>query len=371
MEYYYNQALSFILSMQNNFIDIGVAALIFLAFLLFRKLFARYIFHLLLKISKKTKTDIDEQILIAFEKPMQVFIVVLGLYFFFQYLSLSPRIEMIAHSSIRSTIIILIAWGLSNLSNSTFLWIEWVGKKYKFELDKILIPFFSKVLRFLIIAFTISIVASEWGYNIDSLIAGLGLGGLAFALAAKDSIGNVFGGVVIITEKPFTLGDWIETPSVEGTVEDITFRSTKIRTFAQSLVTIPNSTLANEAITNWSKIGKRRITFHLGITYSTTREKIKNVISQIKHMLENHQEIHKDTIFVHFDRFNDSSLDLFLYFFTNTTNWAEWLRVKEDINLKIMEILENEQVSIAFPSTSLYFENPLEHKSRDDKNTDI
>ncbi len=365
MKNYFNYLLMELLYYWNNvgmnmLIDGFIALGIFFLFLLFRKIFTKYIFHLFLKMTKKTKTDLDEQILLAFEKPLRVFLIIFGLYVSLTYLPLSLRMDMIVLLIFRSSLIVFLAWGLSNLANSTVLWIEWLGRKYNFEIDKILIPFFSKILRFVIIALTISIIAEEWGYEIDSIIAGLGLGGLAFALAAKDTVGNIFGGVVIITEKPFTLGDWIETPSVEGTVEDITFRSTRIRTFAQSMVTIPNSTLANEPITNWSKMGKRRITFHLGVAYTTPREKLEKVVKQIREMLETHDEIHQQTIFVHFDKFNDSSLDIFLYFFTKTTIWAEWLRVKEEINLKMMEILETEGVSIAFPSTSVYFETPLE-----------
>jgi MscS family membrane protein len=166
----------------------------------------------------------------------------------------------------------------------------------------------------------------------------------------------MFGGMVIFLDKPFTIGDWISTPSVEGTVEDITFRSTKIRTFAHALVTVPNATLANEPITNWSRMGKRRITFHLGVTYTTSRSKLEKCVQAIRAMLEEHPGIHKETIFVYFERFNESSLDIFLYFFTNTTDWKEYLSIREDVNFKIMQILEQEGVSVAFPSRSIYIE---------------
>lgn len=164
---------------------------------------------------------------------------------------------------------------------------------------------------------------------------------------------------MIILDKPFSIGDRIGTSSVEGTVEEITYRSTKVRTFAQALVTVPNSTMANEAITNWSKMGRRRITFNLGVTYTTPRFRLETCIARIEKMLREHPQIHQETIFVNFDRFNESSLDIFLYFFTVTTNWGEYLKVREDVNLKIMAILEEEKVSIAFPSRSVYFETPL------------
>jgi len=339
-------------------LNILIAVGVFFSFVLLRKIFSKYIFRAFLKLTEKTKTDVDEYILRAFEKPLRIFITILGLYFSSLILPLGEFHDQIL-LLFRTSVIILLAWGIANLADTSGLWIDVLGKKYNFEIDKIIIPFLSKVIKFVIYALAISIIAEEWDYNVNGLITGLGLGGLAFALAAKDSIGNIFGGIIIITEKPFTIGDWIKTPSVEGTIEDITFRSTRIRAFSQAVVTIPNSTLANEPITNWSRMGKRRITFNLGLMYSTPREKIIKVVEKIKKMLEDHPEIHQETIFVRFDSFNDSSLDLFLYFFTKTTVWGEWLRVKEDCNLRILEILEQEEVSVAFPSTSVYFENQL------------
>ncbi|WP_368731567.1 mechanosensitive ion channel family protein [Calderihabitans maritimus] len=344
--------------------QIGVATAIFLGFWLLRKVFARYISQLLLKLSVKTKTDLDDQIVLAFEKPLQFFFILLGLYLSLSYLPLSSPHNLLLSKLFRSSIIILVSMGFYNLVGSYAVLCEEVEKVFGIQIDKILIPFLSKVLRVTVVALAISVVAQEWDYDVNGFIAGLGLGGLAFALAAKDTVSNIFGGIVIITDKPFSIGDWIYTPSVEGIVEDINFRSTKIRTFAQALVTVPNATLANEPITNWSRMGKRRITFKLGVTYNTSKDKLEKCVNEIKNMLENHPEIHKETIFVRFDSFGESSLDIFLYFFTKTTNWGEYLRVKEDVNFKIMEILEREGVSVAFPSTSVYFETPLETKSK-------
>lgn len=343
--------------------EIGIASLLFLAFLLFRKIFTKYIFGVVLRASKKANFGVNTEVLLAFEKPLRTFFIIIGLYLALNYLSVSAHFSVFILKVFRSSVIILIAWGVFNLTSSSSKWLESLGKKLDLDMDKIIVPFIAKVSRFVVVIFAGGIVLDVWEYDVNGFVAGLGLGGLAFALAAKDTIGNIFGGIVIITEKPFSLGDWIQTPSVEGSVEDITFRSTKVRTFAQALVTVPNSTLANEAITNWTRMGKRRITFHLGVVYSTTKEKMGNCVRKIRGMLQNHPSIDQQTIFVHFDRFNDSSLDIFLYFFTKTTNWGEWLEVKEDCNLKILEILEREGVSVAFPSTSVYFENELMYRN--------
>lgn len=337
--------------------EILIALAIFFVFLVIRNIFVDIFFKVLGKIATRYKVDSSLSFLPCIENPLKAFLIFLGLYLALNYLSLTSYQEILLTKFFRGGIIAFIAWGLYNVAGECLF--EEIRSKVDVDIDQILIPVASKVLRFIIVALAISIIAKEWGYDVSSFIAGLGLGGLAFALAAKDALANIFGGIVIITDKPFSIGEWIYTPSVEGTVEDITFRSTKVRTFANSLVSVPNSTLANEPITNWTKMGKRRVTFHLGVTYSTPRVKLQNCVYKIRDLLENHPEIHKDTIFVKFDRFNDSSLDIFIYFFTITTKWGDFLKVKEEINFKIMEILEGEGVSVAFPSRSIYLETPV------------
>ncbi|MDD2402301.1 MAG: mechanosensitive ion channel family protein [Clostridia bacterium] len=336
-----------------------IATVVFLFFIFLRRVFTKYIFKLILKLFSKTNLEIGRKILLSFENPMQILFIAFGLYFAVLCLPVNLEQNIVVTKILRSSIILLITWGFYNLSDVDSVIFKLIQEQVKVQLDKILFTFLSKFLKVILILLSLTIVAEEWGYNINGLIAGLGLGGLAFALAAKDSLSNIFAGLVIILDKPFSLGDWIKTPSVEGTVEDMTFRSTKVKTFAQAVVTVPNSVLANESIINWSKMGKRRITFQLGVTYSTPKNKLEKCISDIKMMLENHPEIHKETIFVNFDNFGDSSLNIFLYFFTNTTRWGDFLKVKEDINFKIMGILEKEGVSAAFPSSSVYFETPL------------
>nr|WP_277998717.1 mechanosensitive ion channel family protein [Moorella sulfitireducens] len=254
----------------------------------------------------------------------------------------------------RSYLVILVAWALYILAGPDSAFCRELRRN--FDINNILVPFLSKAIRFVVFAIALMVIAVEWNYNISGLVTGLGLGGLAISLAAKDTLANMFGGMVIFLDKPFTIGDWISTPSVEGTVEDITFRSTRIRTFAHAQVTLPNATLANEPITNWSRMGKRRITFHLGVTYDTSRSKLERCIQAIRTMLEGHPGVNKEKILVYFERFNESSLDILLYFFTNTTDWQEYLSIREDVNFRIMQILEQEGVSVAFPSRSVYIE---------------
>jgi MscS family membrane protein len=332
------------------------AALIFFGFLGFRGIFSNLILKLLLNVSGRTKTKLDDYLVMSFQKPLQLFFVFLGLYLALLCLPFSRETDAFISNVFRSLLIILIGAGLYHFSDSLKEMEAELTEIFHIQVDRILLPFFSKALKFIIVALALTMVAQEWDYRIDGFIAGLGLGGLAFSLAAKDTLAHIFGGLVVIMDKPFSIGDWIKTPSVEGTVEDITFRSTKVRTFAQALVTVPNATLANEPVTNWTRMGKRRITYQLCLAYDTPGEKLKKCIDEIYAMLRNHPEIHQETIFVRFDSFGENGLELFMYFFTRTTNWAEFLRVKEDTNFRIMEILEKEGIRIALPSRTVYLE---------------
>jgi len=352
------------INLENIWWRLAVAAFVFLLALLVRKIFTRFIIVLMYKMTYRTQTGVDSAIVSAFENPLRALIVIIGIFLALAYLSLPPAVMGVVSHLLRSAIIILIAWGFYNLAGVDLI------KEFseKLRLDNGIAGFIAKVLRFIIVAMAISIIAQEWGYNVNGFLAGLGLGGLAFALAAQDTVANVFGGIIILMDKPFSVGDWIFTPTVEGTVEEISFRHTRIRTFANAQVTVPNKVLASEAITNWTRMRKRQVSFHLGLTYTTPRAKLQSSINKIKDLLKKHPGVHPDVIFVNFDSFSDSSLDIFLYFFTKTTVWGDFMAVKEELNFKIMEILEEEGVSVAFPSRSIYFENKLKTAENNLKN---
>jgi MscS family membrane protein len=163
----------------------------------------------------------------------------------------------------------------------------------------------------------------------------------------------------------FKQGDWIMTPDVEGVVEEIGTRATKIRTFSKAIVTVPNATLVNSAVTNWSKMTNRRIKMRLGLEYRTRRDQVTRIMQRIKDYLQNHPDIETKVVtFVYLDEFNESSIDILLYYFTKTTNWEEWLRIREENMLEFMKIIEDEGAAFAFPSQQLYVEKlPVGDKS--------
>ncbi|MFD2130039.1 mechanosensitive ion channel family protein [Pseudogracilibacillus auburnensis] len=340
--------------------ELGISVGIFFLFLLFRKLFTKYIFKIILRISRKGKTNFFPNLFLAFQRPMEWVFVIIGIYVAIHYYPYLNQDNVTLIKVIRAVIIFLITWGMFNLASTSSKLFKTINDRTNMKIDEILIPFLSRTLQFIIIAISISVILDVFGYQIGGFLTGLGLGGLAFSLAAKDALANLFGGIIIITEKPFTIDDWIMTPSVEGTVEDISFRSTKVRTFAQALVTVPNATLVNESITNWSKMGKRQITFNIRLTYDSPRSAIKSSVEKINSLLKNHPEIHQETIFVTVNEYKENGLDILLYFFTETTDWGKYLNIREEINLKILEILDQEGVEIAIPSRKLFLDSDEE-----------
>ncbi|SFE43144.1 mechanosensitive ion channel family protein [Alteribacillus iranensis] len=340
-------------------IDIGVAVLIFILVFLFRKIFTKYLFRLILRLTNRIPR-IFRNILTSFEKPLHFFIGILGIYLALLYLPIPWENMQVINTLYRSIIIIVLGWGFYNFAGTSSSLFYKIAKKMEDGKDSMLIPFLSRLLRFVIIALTLTIVAFELGYDVNGFIAGLGLGGLAFALAAQDTLSNFIGGIIIVTERPFKKGDWISTPTVEGIVEDISFRSTKVRAFEDSLVIIPNKTIAHEPITNWSLMNKRLITFTIGLERSVSRIQLETIVQRIKQMLNDHEDIDKELIIVNFNELKDSSYELYLYFFTKTTAWVEWTEVKQEMNLEIVKILEEEEVDIAYPSRSLYLESDSE-----------
>jgi len=330
---------------------------ILLFFIFLRAPLARLFISLLHKASSKTKNTLDDAIIEAVEPPVRLVFILLGLYGMLVSLTLPAEIDTFNSHFFHSMFAFTIFWSLYRIVDifSNFLG-EYEGKlASRFSADLAL--FLVKGVKLVILVMGFVIVVQEWGYNFTGFLASLGLGGLAFALAAKDTAANLFGSLVIFSDKPFDVGDWIQTPGVEGTVESIGIRSTRVRTFAKALVAVPNATLANSPITNWSRMTMRRIKMTIGLTYDTDSTQMQNILTQIREMLKNDPDINDGTILVNFTDFQDSALGIFCYFFTNTTNWQEYLMVREKMNLNIMKIVEDNKASFAFPSQSVYIES--------------
>ncbi len=344
------------LSANENLVRIVGAMLIILLSLILRQVFVKVVISILKRLTKKTKSRLDDHLLDVVNPPLCFSFIVLGISISIVVLQLPQSTHDFLMNIVRSLLAYTVFWAGYRAAGAIALLLQKFTEKTETKLDDMIYPLIKNGIKTIVVALGVVVIVELWGYNVTGLLAGLGLGGLAFALAAKDTAANLFGSITIMLDKPFSTGDWIKTPHVEGTVEEMGFRSTRVRTFAQALVTIPNSTMSNDAIINWSRMGKRRITYRLGLTYATTSKQMETCVEKIRSMLKEHPQIHPQTIFVYFEGFGDSSLNIFLYFFTKTTVWEDFLRVQEDVNLKIMDIVEQMGLSVAFPSRSIYIE---------------
>ncbi|MCC8022310.1 MAG: mechanosensitive ion channel family protein [Clostridiales bacterium] len=298
----------------------------------------------------------------ALQKPLQGLWAVLGVYAAFLLLFPQSADSGAAGRLLRIAVIVLITWAVLNAITHALPFFLKFEREHDDLLGTTATKFLTNILKAIVLVCSGVIIISELGYNITGLLTGVGLGGLTIALAAQETASNLFGGFIIIFDKPFQVGDWITADTVDGVVEDITVRSTKIRTFADSVVTVPNATLANAAITNWSKMNKRQVKFEIGLTYDTPTPCMKQIAAGIQSMLEQDADVHPETIRVRFDAFQDSSLNLSLYFFTNAVDAAAYTQIKERINYAVKDIVEEAGAQFAFPSRSLYIEQ--DHSKR-------
>ncbi len=330
------------------------ATLVFILFLLFRKFFTKVIIKFFLFLSRKSKTSLDEQIIIGLKEPIRFGFVVIGIHVFFLLIFVNNDF---IHRLLESLIIFTLFWGLVSLINVAGDYMfnyNNIDKKHSRELGNFII----KVIKGFVIAIGISVILNNWGVNVTGIVASLGLGGLAFALAAKDTAANLFASIALLLDNSIESGEWIKVAGVEGVVEGVGMRTTKIRSFQKSLFTVPNHLIANNPIENFSRRGVRRIKMNVGLTYDTSSSQLENIVFEIREMLQHHPKIsQKETLLVNFNSFGDSALDIFIYAFTYTSQWDHYLNIREDVHLKIIQIVEKNGSSFAFPSQSLYVES--------------
>lgn len=319
------------------------------------------LFRPMRKLGEKAGSKWPEELQYGFEKPLRILWISFGVMAAYR---VCPVLYgggagwAILLRCFRSLLILLLAWGLYRMADSDRLTTVFLVRKFDLRIDAILFPFLSKAIRFAIGALALLIVAQEWNYSISGLLAGIGLGGLAVALAAKDMLANVFGGLVILLDKPFVIGDWIQTGDFEGTVEDMNFRSVKVRTFTQAVVTVPNQLLANEPVTNYSRMGKRKVAFHVEVRHGTEPERMKACTEEIRESLLANEGVERDSIDVALDGIGESGLDLMISYYTRSADWKEYLKVRETVYYSVLEILKHGGAELAFPTRTLEVERP-------------
>lgn len=339
-----------------------LAAFLIIVFVFFgKRIFEFYVLKGIKKLLSRSSFKYHQMVVDGLSRPVSAFIFVGGLYLAAMVLmgdgNSSSHTESLLRSVYLVAISVIVIWSLYRLADIFLNFIENVVEPRSPTLDKQFIPLIRKSLKALILVLGLLTILSSLHVDITSLLAGVGVAGIAVSLAAQDSLGNFFGSMALLADKPFKVGDWIIAGSkVDGFVEFIGFRSTQIRSWSNTLVTIPNKALANEVIDNWSRMRKRRVSQTIGISCETTPQQMEQLVEGVEQMLIDHPGVHQEFIMVKFTEFKESSLDLFLYYFTKSIAWKEHLQVKQEVNLNVMKIIQDLGTKLAYPVRTIYFE---------------
>ena len=268
--------------------------------------------------------------------------------------SISPEIQSILDKGIKILLIIFVAKAFGEgLDEKNKVFVK-IRDKSNREIDKSTMKAILRITKIAIYVLAGFMVISELGYNISGFITGLGLSSVVITLAAQDTAKSLIGGLAIFLDKPFKVGDYIKVDQYEGTVEEIRFRTTSIRTLENTVLHVANSEMSVSAIINYSEMEKRRYYSKLVLEFGTSLKKVELVKNKINSMLMQMDEIEKETIMINFQDISDNGMDLVVIAYINRTNYAEYLDIKEEINYRIMEILENERVEMAYNTQTMY-----------------
>ena len=349
-----------------------------------RRFLANLLYFIFKPFSKNQSIDLKTQVVDILKKPLGVLLIAYALSICLSIISYPAPLPVKVSNLLAILYIILNAWLILVIIDGYGIIL--LGNLAKKSARKEIINLIIKILYIFVIIVAILLILRRLGFNISALLASLGIGGLAIALATKDIIANFFTSVMLLFDNSFSQGDYVVINGVEGHVVEIGMRKTTIRTMDNALVSVPNANIVAQNIINWSrrKIG-RHLKIVIGVEYSSPKDKIQKAISEIKNMLENHDGIaasndnaknakdyrirhrqnmisiddlagYKNLLYVVLDEFADSSINILIYCYTKTTNFGEFLEVKQDVLFKIMEILELNGLAFAFPSQSLYVE---------------
>ncbi|RMF81185.1 MAG: mechanosensitive ion channel family protein [Nitrospirae bacterium] len=311
----------------------------------------------------RTEIPWDEAIVDAARRPLAALVWVVGLAFAAEIaLKETGAAILLAAAPARNVgVIATLAWFLIRLTRNVERTLIERREREGVAYDRTTVEAVGRILRASVVITAVLVALQTLGYSISGVLAFGGIGGIAVGFAAKDLLANFFGGLMVYLDRPFAVGDWIRSPDreIEGTVEEIGWRLTRIRTFDKRPIYVPNSVFTTIAVENPQRMTHRRIYETIGIRYADV-DKMAAITAAVREMLAHHPAIDaSQTLMVHFNRFGPSSLDFFVYCFTHTTVWTEFHRIKEEILLKIAAIVADHGAEIAFPTRTVHLEPPL------------
>ncbi len=338
----------------------GIAAATLLLALIFRRGLASVIIKPLAILSQRTKSELDDRVVEAIKPPLAAAVVLAGIYFALSIVP--PPVEPVDVSGFFYSVMsvatgLVVVYSLHRLS---YVVAQLMDHLFTRSDPTHRGSFLSPLHRFMAITVWLlggAMIAQNAGYEVSTLLTGIGIGGAALALAAKDTLSHFFGSLTLLFDKPFRVGDRIElSGDIDGIVEEIGFRSTKVRNYDRAIVVLPNNELANKSIKNWADMDKRRVRQTIGVTYDATPSQMEEVVDGIEKILKNDPLVNQDFMAVRFTEFGPSSLDIMVLYYTTPTDLVGHSSVVQANNLKIMKLLTERGLDFAFPTRTVHLE---------------
>jgi MscS family membrane protein len=342
----------------NTTIRYVISALFLLGAFLLRHVVTNIVFRVLRKFAERTETTLDDKLFPAMESPTAALITVTGIFAALKVLKLSPEAGRTISYGSTIAFSLVVFWGLLRAFNAVLDHMHEVAIKRQMGVAAFM-PWIKKTLLAIFVVIGLLLVIQSLGYDVKAILGAAGIGGLAFALAAQDTIANLFGSLVVATDQPFKIGEVVKIGSSTGTVEDIGLRSTKIRLIDKSLAILPNKMVASEAIVNLSRFAQRRVEQTIGLTYDTTPEQMEAILNDFRTVLAGEDGVERGTFNVNFTDYADSSLNIQIVYFTIDSDYGKHLGLRERINLKIMRAVAARSLAFAFPTRTVVLDGPV------------
>ncbi|MBC5774480.1 mechanosensitive ion channel family protein [Pontibacter sp. KCTC 32443] len=332
---------------------------------LLSKLLSTVLYKLVKRFSREDNLPEFRRLLI---QPLEVLLFLVFLYFAFQVLNYpmdpseirkgDPFLKTFMFRTYQVFVIVALTWVILRFVDFVGLIFQHRTERTASKMDDQLVPFFKDFAKVMVVIFAFLVMlGAVFGVNVAGLVAGLGVGGLAIAFAAKESLENLLASFTIFLDHPFVVGDLVEVGGITGTIEKIGFRSTRIRTLEKSFVTVPNKSMIDKPLNNLTLRTFRRVSFDLTLTYDTTSAQIRAIVTELQHFIDNHPNTNQDGV-VRFQTLGASSKNIMVLYFVESMDWNEYVNIKEEIIYKVVEIVERHGAEFAYPSQTVYFQQP-------------
>ena len=334
--------------------DIQVAIAIILITLLFRNLFSKIIIKIVNKVIKSDNDDITKS---SLYHPLRVFFVLTGFYLAIKKLPFNSRVQIVSAGIFEIVLLIFITKVIT-----TFITPDTIIYKFFFtqSKNKMVDMLVCKIVRVVIWIVSIFIIIYRQGINLNGLAAGLGIGSAVIALAAQDVVKNLLAGMAIFTDHPFNIGDFIVVGEYSGTVTDITFRSTRIKSVNNSIVTVPNEKITSECLVNWSRLSHRRFDQIINIPLDTPIKKIEKLVKQLQFMFDNNPSVIPESTQIHFNDIGTAGNTIKIYCYLKEKDYVGFLKARQVLLSDILKVVEKENIDIAYPTQTILLKNTKE-----------